>query len=149
MIKRLAWLLLGAALLPGLACGSRTTDTGPTLAEADAPDADLEGPELFKDATAASGVDFIYRNGEDVSPHLSILSPRAAACLIDFDGDGLLDLFRRRLLRWAGQETDHRAALQAIQEPGRLDVQGRHQGSRPGLPGRRAAVVLHPRRRRR
>src|SRR5882724_4830080 len=94
MIKRLAWLLLGAALLPGLACGSRTTDTGPTLAEADAPDPDLEGPELFKDATAASGVDFSYRNGEDVSPHLSILeSLGGGLALIDFDGDGLLDLF--------------------------------------------------------
>ena len=31
------------------------------------------GPPLFADATAASGVDFTYRNGEETADHLSIL----------------------------------------------------------------------------
>lgn len=49
---------------------------------------------LYEDVTAASGVNFTYRNGEDTADHLSILeSLGGGAGLIDFDGDGLLDIF--------------------------------------------------------
>jgi hypothetical protein len=47
----------------------------------------------LRDVTAASGVDFTYRNGEEAG-HLSILeSLGGGVALLDFDGDGLLDIF--------------------------------------------------------
>jgi enediyne biosynthesis protein E4 len=43
--------------------------------------------------TSASGVDFTYQNGEDAG-HLTILeSLGGGVALIDYDGDGLLDIF--------------------------------------------------------
>ena len=51
------------------------------------------GPELFRDVTAASGIDFTYRNGEEAD-HYSILeSLGGGVALLDYDGDGLLDVF--------------------------------------------------------
>lgn len=50
-------------------------------------------PPLFEDITPSSGVDFTYRNGEEVE-HASILeSLGGGAALLDYDGDGLLDIF--------------------------------------------------------
>ncbi len=49
---------------------------------------------LFEDATEASGIRSTYRNGEDTADHYSILeSLGGGVALIDFDGDGLLDVF--------------------------------------------------------
>jgi hypothetical protein len=52
---------------------------------------------LFEDITVASGIQHTYHNGEDPAQkpkHLSILeSLGGGAGLIDFDGDGLLDVF--------------------------------------------------------
>jgi hypothetical protein len=87
------WLLLGGALLAGWACGSRPDTVDPTALEQ--PDPDLEGPDLFQDVTASSGIRFTYRNGEEVKPpHLAILESLGGGVgLIDYDGDGLLDIF--------------------------------------------------------
>jgi hypothetical protein len=50
-------------------------------------------PALFRDATPGSGVDFAYRNGEEAG-HYSILEVIGGGlAVLDFDGDGLLDLF--------------------------------------------------------
>ena len=50
-------------------------------------------PAVFEDRTAGSGLDFIYRNGEEAG-HLAILeSLGGGVALIDYDGDGLLDVF--------------------------------------------------------
>src|SRR5437879_723754 len=95
MSKRPAWLLLAAALLAGSAC-SRPVDDGAAApgAPAATADADLEGPDLFAEVAAAAGVKAAYRNGEEGSPHLSILeSLGGGIALIDYDGDGLLDIF--------------------------------------------------------
>jgi hypothetical protein len=55
------------------------------------------GPPLFEDVTAATGIRHTYQNGEDPGEHpkhLAILeSLGGGAGLIDFDGDGLLDVF--------------------------------------------------------
>ncbi len=92
--KHLAWLVVAAALLNAAACNNRPTDDGPVPAQAASPDPDLHGPDLFEDMTPTSGVRYAYRNGEDTSPHLSILeSLGGGVALIDYDGDGLLDLF--------------------------------------------------------
>jgi hypothetical protein len=48
---------------------------------------------LFEDVTAQSGIDFAYRNGEEAG-HLAILeSLGGGVALLDYDGDGLLDIF--------------------------------------------------------
>jgi enediyne biosynthesis protein E4 len=61
----------------------------------EATDPELTGPDLFQEMTETSGVNFSYRNGEEVDPpHLSILeSLGGGVALIDYDGDGLLDIF--------------------------------------------------------
>ena len=49
---------------------------------------------MFEDITTSSGISFTYRNGEDTANHLSILeSLGGGAGLIDYDGDGFLDVF--------------------------------------------------------
>jgi hypothetical protein len=51
------------------------------------------GPGWFEDVTAASGVTFTYRNGEEAG-HFSILESLGGGVgLIDYDRDGRLDVF--------------------------------------------------------
>jgi hypothetical protein len=79
------FVLLGAAALASWACKSSTRDA-PAAEEAD-------GPALFDDVTARSALAFTYRNGEE-SGHLAILESLGGGVgVLDFDGDGLPDLF--------------------------------------------------------
>jgi hypothetical protein len=48
---------------------------------------------LFRDVTAASGVRFTYRNGEEADQYAILESLGGGLAAIDYDGDGLLDLF--------------------------------------------------------
>jgi enediyne biosynthesis protein E4 len=49
--------------------------------------------ESFRDVTAGSGLNFIHRNGQEAG-HLTILETLGGGvALLDFDGDGLLDVF--------------------------------------------------------
>src|SRR5262249_3554050 len=51
------------------------------------------GPAWFEDVTAASDLHHTYRNGEEAG-HAAILeSLGGGVALIDYDGDGLLDVF--------------------------------------------------------
>ena len=92
-MQRWHWLVLGAALLLPMACSERPRPVD--LPVKDIQDPDLAGPPFFEDVTASSGLDFMYKNGEDLDPpHLSILeSLGGGVALLDFDGDGLLDIF--------------------------------------------------------
>src|SRR4051794_28332032 len=55
---------------------------------------DPAGPDWFEEITAASGIHFTYTNGEKDANHLSILESLGGGVgLIDYDGDGLLDVF--------------------------------------------------------
>ncbi len=82
-----------AGVLVSVGCGAKP-EPEPATAPASI-DPDLLGPDFFQDVTTAAGIDFAYRNGEEVQPpHLSILeSLGGGVAVIDFDGDGLLDLF--------------------------------------------------------
>jgi hypothetical protein len=84
-----ALLLFFGLLILSVACNGRTPSTNgiPAVEKED------DGPALFHDITAGSGVQFTYRNGAEAS-HLSILeSLGGGAALLDFDGDGKLDIF--------------------------------------------------------
>ncbi|HEY7311068.1 MAG TPA: CRTAC1 family protein [Gemmataceae bacterium] len=87
--RRLAILaLFGLTILPA-ACGWRT----PSSADVPASSGEDDGSGLFRDITASSGIDFRYRNGSEAG-HLSILeSLGGGVALLDFDGDGKLDIF--------------------------------------------------------
>ncbi|MGH2549372.1 MAG: FG-GAP repeat domain-containing protein, partial [Thermomicrobiales bacterium] len=52
-----------------------------------------DGPAWFRETTADSGVDFTYRNGEEADEFTILESVGGGVGMIDFDGDGLLDLF--------------------------------------------------------
>jgi hypothetical protein len=74
-------------------CGS-SPGTG-TPDPQDMPDPDLTGPNYFEEVAAGAGVNFTYRNGEEGAPkNLTILeSLGGGLAVLDYDGDGLLDLF--------------------------------------------------------
>jgi hypothetical protein len=48
---------------------------------------------LFRDETAESGVHSIYRNGEEAGNYSILESLGGGVALLDYDGDGLLDIF--------------------------------------------------------
>src|SRR5712691_3387814 len=98
---RWRWILLGSLLLLGsgvgfqLAFNQKGRDVNPNGEK-------KLGPPLFQDMTADSGVKFGYRNDFDGDPganpkwdgHFAILDSLGGGLgLIDFDGDGLLDIF--------------------------------------------------------
>jgi hypothetical protein len=80
--------IVGLTIFPA-ACTWRTPSTAGAPAASDEDD----GPALFRDITATSGIDFTYRNGDEAG-QLSILeSLGGGVALLDFDGDGRLDIF--------------------------------------------------------
>jgi RNA polymerase sigma factor (sigma-70 family) len=48
---------------------------------------------LYRDVTAEAGVAFTYRNGEEAGHYAILESLGGGVALIDFDGDGMLDIF--------------------------------------------------------
>jgi hypothetical protein len=47
----------------------------------------------FRDVTRRSGIDFTYRNGEEAGNYSLLESVGGGVALLDYDGDGLLDIF--------------------------------------------------------
>ncbi len=107
---------VGAALLAGVllalpACSSRKQPAGDAAAPAPAGDDPLAGlpadvqaalvkgpggdvlKDLYRDVTASSGVAQTYHNGEEAGHYAILESLGGGVGLIDFDGDGLLDVF--------------------------------------------------------
>jgi hypothetical protein len=92
----LALLAASAAVGLGVLGCSSDRPANPTEKTESQPRSEEEaaGAPLFDDITAASGIAFTYRNGEDTANHLSILESLGGGVgLIDYDGDGLLDIF--------------------------------------------------------
>jgi hypothetical protein len=89
------WLpasLLVAILLNVVAC--RWGETPTTVqGEPDPPGSPPLGPPLFQDMTAHSGIDHTYRNGFEANHYAILESLGGGVALIDYDGDGLLDIF--------------------------------------------------------
>jgi hypothetical protein len=96
------WLLLGTALiiLAGgaavfLGVGRPSVGGSPTEREppTEPPSVPVAGPAWFRDVTAGSGIDFNYRNGEEADQFTMLESLGGGVGLIDYDGDGRLDVF--------------------------------------------------------
>ena len=51
------------------------------------------GSPFFEDVTATSGVDAMYRNGQEAGNYAILESLGGGVALFDYDGDGLLDIF--------------------------------------------------------
>ncbi|HVS39813.1 MAG TPA: CRTAC1 family protein [Gemmataceae bacterium] len=65
----------------------------PARSADDPPPAVPEGPPIFQDVTAGTGVDFSYRNGEEADLYTILESLGGGAALLDYDQDGRLDIF--------------------------------------------------------
>jgi hypothetical protein len=78
---------LSAGICGLLTLGCRQDDPAPP------PDPAVHGSPLYQDVTADSGVRFTYRNGQEAG-HFTILEMMGGGvALLDYDGDGLLDIF--------------------------------------------------------
>lgn len=53
----------------------------------------VTGPVWFQDMTAGSGIDFTYRNDEEAGQFTILETLGGGVALLDYDGDGRLDLF--------------------------------------------------------
>ena len=88
-----ALALLVILLAGGFSCNRSEPPANPAVKVADnAPDVTV-GPAFYKDMTAGSGIDFTYMNGQEAGHYAILESLGGGVGLIDFDGDGLLDIF--------------------------------------------------------
>ncbi len=87
-----ALTVLGGAIAYRLGGSRSVGDDKPTELPANAAAAAL-GPPWFRDMTAASGVQFTYRNGEEAGQYTLLEALGGGVALLDYDGDGRLDLF--------------------------------------------------------
>jgi hypothetical protein len=88
--KRRRTISLAAFLL--IFCGACSRQPSAELPSGER-DAEPSVPPFFRDVTPASGVNFRYRNGEEAG-HCAILEVIGGGlAVLDFDGDGRLDLF--------------------------------------------------------
>src|SRR5437868_633803 len=89
--RPLAALFMAACLAALGACGGRSGNS--TGGDKPGSPAEVPGPALFRDVTPASGVDFTYRNGQEADHYAILESLGGGVALLDYDGDGLLDIF--------------------------------------------------------
>src|SRR5262245_17299693 len=91
--RRTAALLaacVGGLAVAVFACSRPATPVAVQSQSGPSPDA---APSIFEDITAASGISFTHRNGQEAG-HFAILETLGGGVgLIDYDRDGLLDVF--------------------------------------------------------
>jgi hypothetical protein len=92
------WIAAGALFLAlaslAVGCKSDAPPDKPPPVDAPKPADEMPaGPCPFEDATTKSGIAFTYKNGEEANNYAIIESLGGGACLFDYDGDGLLDVF--------------------------------------------------------
>jgi hypothetical protein len=79
-------VVLAGVLLTAWACRSEKDQPPPARAEE-------KGEDIFRDMTATCGVDQTYRNGQEAGHYAILESLGGGVALIDYDNDGLLDIF--------------------------------------------------------
>lgn len=94
LARRLVFLVAMVLGVGFSACGLRDKPAGTPQQKGATSEEEPADPPVFEDWSKTSGISFSYRNGEETANHLSILeSLGGGPGLIDYDGDGLLDLF--------------------------------------------------------
>jgi hypothetical protein len=88
-----ALLLATAALVGGGYWWTHRNSAGSAIGSRKGTDPAPPRQPLFRDVTADSGVNFTYKNGEEAGHYAILESLGGGVALIDYDGDGLLDLF--------------------------------------------------------
>ena len=88
------WQLAAAVVFVGLlgfgvACRDRTPVPSENLIDPARPAKRF----AFRDVTADSGIDFTYHNGQEANRYSILESLGGGVALVDYDGDGLLDVF--------------------------------------------------------
>jgi hypothetical protein len=88
-LRARAWAVFyGAFVLAAASCSRSGVPVPP------APTPTLsEESSLFRDMTAESGVSFTYHNGQEANHYAILESLGGGVALLDYDGDGLLDIF--------------------------------------------------------
>ncbi|MFO0876123.1 MAG: CRTAC1 family protein [Gemmataceae bacterium] len=79
----------------------------PARVQTDAPEETepAAGGPLFEEVAGRAGVEFTYRNGEEADRYTILESVGGGIALLDYDGDGLLDLYIPGGGGFAGTET--------------------------------------------
>jgi hypothetical protein len=87
--------ILLSAVLAGAGCNSKPPANPPEVKVADGigPKSSPAPLPFFRDVTDETGVAFTYRNGQEAGHYAILESLGGGAILIDYDGDGLLDIF--------------------------------------------------------
>jgi len=85
--------ILAAVILSLHACSPPEPTLAPSTSNASRAEQEYSGPPLFEDVTATAGIAFTYRNGEEANNTAIIESLGGGVALIDFDRDGLPDIF--------------------------------------------------------
>jgi hypothetical protein len=93
LVPRGATSLAAAVGLASLLFVLGGCQNGPEPPVAPAPERAVVGPPVFEDVTASSGVKVSYRNGKEANHYAILESLGGGVALIDYDGDGLLDIF--------------------------------------------------------
>ncbi len=95
--KCLCGFAIGGILTLAFGCGPSGTPAAPTTASplptVATTTAEPDGPPVFEDVTAASGVAFTYRNGEEANRFTILETLGGGVALFDYDNDGRLDIF--------------------------------------------------------
>ena len=88
-------ILLVACAMVGISCGpAHESSITPGDSPADPAGTGISlGREIFQDVTVSSGLSFAYRNGAEANHYTILESVGGGVALLDYDGDGLIDIF--------------------------------------------------------
>jgi enediyne biosynthesis protein E4 len=121
--RALASLVLLSLTFFPIACARRTS----SLPVVPTSSSENEDPVIFRDITASSGISFAYRNGTEAGL-LSILeSLGGGVALLDFDGDGKLDIFLPGGGSFEGKEIQGRPCK--LSQSRRRPIRGRQRSA--------------------